>query len=123
MDWCLNSFSEANHPPIPVVNHDENITVKSGEGFFLDATGSHDPDGDNLSYLWFPYPEIGSLQQRVDIAYAENLVKVFIVAPEVSKTETTQYILKVTDKGNPPISRYKRVNVRIEPEWTFYRQD
>lgn len=69
-----------------------------------------------MSYLWFPYPEIGSLGERVDIAYAENLVKVFVLAPEVDKRETTQFILKVTDKGEPPISRYKRVMVTIEPK-------
>ncbi len=116
MDWCLQSYEEANHPPVAALNHDKNITVKSGEGFFLDATGSHDPDGDNLSYLWFPYPEIGSLGKRVDIAYAENLVKVYVVAPAVDKKETTQFILKVTDKGEPPLSRYRRVMVTIEPE-------
>ncbi len=116
MDWCTMSYEQANHPPVPVINHDENITVKSGEGFHLDATGSSDPDGDNLSYLWFPYAEIGSYGERIDIANAENLVKVFIRAPEVNEKVTTQFILKLTDKGSPPISRYKRVNVTIEPK-------
>ncbi len=116
MDWCLQSNEEANHPPVPVLKHAGNITVKSGEGFFLDATGSHDPDGDNLSYLWFPYPEIGSLGKRVDIEYAENLVRVFVVAPKIDKKVTTQFILKVTDKGEPPLSRYRRVMVTIEPK-------
>jgi hypothetical protein len=116
MDWCIQPYGNANHPPVPVLNHDDNITVRSGEGFFLDATGSYDPDGDNLSYLWFPYPEIGSLQQRLEVANAENLVKVFIVAPEVDQKETTQFILKVTDKGNPALSRYKRVHITINPD-------
>ena len=37
MDWCLQSYEEANHPPVPVLSHPEKITVKSGENFTLDA--------------------------------------------------------------------------------------
>ena len=51
MDWCTQSYQEANHPPAPVLEHPEQITVKSGEIFSLDASGSTDPDGGNLSYL------------------------------------------------------------------------
>lgn len=38
------------------------------------------------------------------------------VAPEVDKKETAHFILKVTDKGKPPLSRYKRVIVNILPK-------
>jgi hypothetical protein len=116
MDWCVKSYENANHPPAPILNHEETIAVKSGKGFHLDATGSTDPDGDNLSYLWFPYPEIGTYQKRIDIANAENLVKVYVTAPEVTRKETAHFILKLTDKGSPPLSRYQRVNVIIEPK-------
>ncbi|CAE7476719.1 tolB [Symbiodinium microadriaticum] len=115
MDWCLQTYEEANHPPVPVLNHAEDITVNAGEGFHLDATGTYDPDDDNLSYLWFPYPEIGTYGKRLDIEHAENLIKVYIVAPKVDQEVTTQFVLKVSDKGSPPISRYKRVHVTIKP--------
>ncbi len=48
MDWCTHSFSEANHPPVPVLDGKDEITVTSGEGISLDAGASTDPDGDNL---------------------------------------------------------------------------
>jgi hypothetical protein len=117
MDWCTKSYREANHPPVPALGHPDQINVKSGEIFILDASGTTDPDGDNLSYLWFQYPEVGSYKKPIKIDLAENLYKLFYIkAPEVEKNETAHFILKVTDKGNPPLSRYKRVIVNILPK-------
>ncbi|MRR23750.1 DUF1593 domain-containing protein, partial [bacterium] len=110
MDWCTKPYPEANHPPVPALGHPEEITVKSGEGFMLDASGTTDPDGDNLSYLWFQYAEAGSYKKPVVFDQAENLYRIpYIKAPVVEKPETTHFILRVTDKGNPPLTRYKRV--------------
>jgi len=116
MDWCIKSYEEANHPPVPVLGHSEQITVKSGEGFGLDAGGSYDPDGDNLSYLWFNYPEAGSYKKLIKIDGAENAHGAWVSAPEVEKNETAHFILKITDKGKPLLSRYKRVIVTIVPK-------
>ena len=116
MDWCTKSYREANHPPVPVLGHDEQITVKSGEGFGLDAGGSADPDGDHLSYLWFHYPEAGSYKKEIKIEGAENSHGAYVVAPEVDKKETAHFILKLTDHGKPQLSRYKRVIVTIIPK-------
>ena len=112
MDWTLMSYEEANHPPVPPPG--EEITVKSGEYFALDGSGTTDPDGDALSYLWFQYPEVGSYAEPIRL-YAENLYRLFIRAPEVDKPETTHFILSVTDKGTPALTRYKRVIVNIVP--------
>lgn len=113
MDWCLSSYEEANHAPVPVLSHSENITVKSGEGFSLDASKSTDPDGDNLSFLWFNYPEAGSYKEELKINGAENAHGAFITAPIVNKKETVHFILKLTDKGTPALTRYKRIIVTI----------
>ena len=114
MSWCTKSYKEANHPPIPELLVPEHMNVKSGEGFGLDATAT-DPDGDNLSYLWFNYPEAGSNKKLIKINSAENVHGVWVIAPEVDKEEAAQFILKVTDKGKLPLSRYKRVVVNIIP--------
>lgn len=118
MDWCTQSFEEANHPPVPALGHPEEITVKSGDIFGLDASGTTDPDGDNLSYWWFQYSEAGSYKKEISYGpYAENLYHMHtIVAPEVDQAQTTHFILKVTDKGTPALSRYKRVIITIIPK-------
>ena len=59
--------------------------MKSGEVFILDATGSSDPDGDNLSYLWFNYPEASSWKQPVAILGSPNTCHVKVQAPKVEK--------------------------------------
>jgi hypothetical protein len=116
MDWTCRGYAAANHPPVPVLGHPERLTVRSGEPFHLDARGSTDPDGDSLGFWWFHYPEAGSYPGRITLSGAENLARVEVVAPKVEKTETAHFILRVTDKGSPPLSRYERVIVTVLPE-------
>ncbi|OWW26382.1 hypothetical protein B4Q04_01490 [Zobellia sp. OII3] len=116
MDWCTLSYKEANHPPVPVLSHPEHITVKSGQGFTLDAFESTDPDGDHISFLWFNYPEAGSYKKLIKVNGAENVHMAYFTAPEVKKKETAHFIVKVTDKAEPPLTRYKRVIVTITPK-------
>jgi hypothetical protein len=115
MDWCTKSFNESNHAPVIVLNQPEQITVKSGQGFGLDAFGTSDPDGDSFSFLWFNYPEAGTYKNLIKIEGAENSHGVYIIAPNVNKEVTAHFILKVTDKGEPNLSSYKRIIVTIKP--------
>jgi hypothetical protein len=116
MDWCTKPYKEANHPPVPVLAHPEELTVRSGDVFTLDASGTSDPDGDNLSFVWFQYLEAGSYKKLIGINGASNLWRLSVTVPEVAKKETVHFILKVTDKGTPPLSRYRRVIVTIVPK-------
>jgi hypothetical protein len=118
MDWCTKSFEEANHPPVASINEPEKFTVKSGDIFKLDADGCSDPDGDNLSYLWFHYPEAGTYKDKVSFGnLSENLYNVHTIkAPEVTRPQTIHFILKVTDKGKPPLTRYRRVILTVVPK-------
>lgn len=113
--WTTQPFANANHPPVPRLGHSDRLTVKSGESFVLDASGSTDPDGDSLSYLWFNYPEAGSLKARIDSQGADNIYRGRFQAPQVTKPETAHFILAVTDKGQPSLTRYRRIIVTIEP--------
>ena len=117
MDWTTKPFSEANHPPLVKLSHPEEFKVKSGQYFRLDADGTTDPDGDSLSYFWFQYPEVGTYKQVASFgSFAPNLYNVHTIrAPDVTSPQTVHFILKVTDKGTPPLTRYKRVIVTFEP--------
>jgi hypothetical protein len=108
-------FAKANHPPAPRLAHPDRLTVRSGETFTLDATGTTDPDGDSLSYFWFNYPEAGSWKTPIPVLHADNLARVLVKAPTVTRPETAHFILTVTDKGSPPLTRYERVVVTILP--------
>ncbi|MGS0527269.1 hypothetical protein ACU8V7_20995 [Zobellia nedashkovskayae] len=74
------------------------------------------PDGDNLSYLWFNYPEAGTYEEPLSINGAKNLHFAKINTPRLREEVTAHYILKVTDKGEPALSSYKRIIVTIKPK-------
>lgn len=116
MDWCTKPYAEANHPPIPVLSHPERLTVQSGAGFTLDAFDSTDPDGDNLSFLWFDYPEAGTYGQPIQLNGAENVHVAYFTAPEVTQPETVHIILRLSDKGTPALASYRRIIVTVVPD-------
>jgi hypothetical protein len=113
MDWTVKSYAEANHPPAPRLAHADSFTVRSGEFFQLDAGGTTDPDGDSVSYFWFQYPEAGTYPGRVELV--PNLYAPHVRAPQVDTPRTIHFVLRVTDKGTPPLSRYRRVIVTVVP--------
>jgi hypothetical protein len=116
MQWTTKEYSECNHPPVVRLAHKDKFTLKSGEQFYLNADGTSDPDGDSMSYLWFQYPEAGTYKGIVEFTpYSPNLYNLPVTAPKVDSVETIHFILKVTDKGSPALSRYKRVIVTVKP--------
>jgi Protein of unknown function (DUF1593) len=116
MDWCLTDYKNANHPPVAKLGTPNAITVKSGEKYSLDGRLSYDPDGDALSFHWFQYLEAGTLKEKQNISPADNISVIpHMVAPKVSSPQTLHFILKVTDKGTPKLSRYQRLIVNVIP--------
>jgi hypothetical protein len=116
MMWATKAFSECNHPPVPKLAHDDRLTVRSGQQFYLNADGTTDPDGDSMSYWWFQYREAGTYDGDVSFRpYSPNLYNLPVTAPVVDNEKTIHFILKVTDKGTPALTRYKRVIVTVTP--------
>ncbi|PZX11739.1 uncharacterized protein DUF1593 [Breznakibacter xylanolyticus] len=115
MDWCCQPYEAANHHPQIVLSHPDMMVVKSGQWVALDAFETTDPDGDSFSFLWFHYPEAGTYHQPIGVEGANNAHAAFFIAPKVDKDETVHFILKVTDRGQPQLSSYKRVIVTIQP--------
>ena len=112
MDWCVKSYSEANHEPVTVFNGEIEQTVKSGTKVVLNAEASYDPDGDKLSFSWCFYPEPGSYKGDLEIKDRYSPCSSF-VAPIVGSPETIHIILTVTDDGEPSLSSYKRIAFNI----------
>jgi hypothetical protein len=115
MRWTTQPFEKANHAPVPRLAHAERMNVRSSQLFTLSALGTTDPDGDSLSYLWFHYPEAGTWRELVNPLQSPNIYFVNYRAPVVSEPRSAHFILKVSDKGSPPLTRYQRVIVTISP--------
>ncbi len=120
MDWTIKEYDEANHPPVPVLNHDQYLSVKAGDRLDLSAEGSKDPDGDNLSYHWFLYGEPGTFAMSTARTgnplhiQDSNMANAWFIAPVRAKMGTMHIILAVTDHGSPALTRYKRIIVNIQ---------
>src|SRR5579863_564083 len=114
MEWATKPYAQANHPPRAILDCPGQFTVRSGAAFALSGHAT-DPDGDNVGLIWLQYPEAGSWKKPIKMPYAENLARVDLIAPEVKKPENLHFILRVTDKGSPPLTRYKRVIVTVTP--------
>jgi hypothetical protein len=114
MDWTVEDYENANHPPVAKLNHKNEITVKSGEEITMDASNSSDPDGDKLSYEWIYYREAGTYAAMLDIANNTNAM-LRITAPKVNLQKQMHFVVAVTDDGEPALTRYQRVIVMVEP--------
>lgn len=115
MDWCVKDYDEANHPPAPKLDHPEYLTVYEGDRVKISAIGSTDPDQDQLFFEWMQYREVGSYKGWLQINNANN-IKASFTAPGVSYPQTAHIILKVTDNGEPSLTRYERLIIEILPK-------
>jgi hypothetical protein len=115
MDWCLNSYDKANHPPRVKLNHENKLTVKSGETITLNASESSDPEGNVLNYKWIYYREAGTYPSQLKINNDNRSIG-SLTAPTVGKQQKLHFIVSVTDDGEPALTRYQRVIVTVNPE-------
>jgi len=124
MDWTIKPYKEANHPPVPKLDHPAMITARPGQRVDLSATGSTDPDGDPLSFEWFCYAEAGTrvmsnartgvMQEIVGFDQPKAWLKVKTDRVMPPGTGTMHIILAVTDHGTPRLTRYQRVIVNVQ---------
>lgn len=122
MDWTIKSYKEANHPPVPKLSQEAQFTVHPGDTVKLDASGSTDPDSNNLSFKWFYYGEAGTFTlstsrtgDPLKIDDADKAKASFVVPAKFGRSGTMHIILAVTDNGTPALTRYQRVIVNVLP--------
>ncbi|MFC1574302.1 nucleoside hydrolase-like domain-containing protein [Candidatus Latescibacterota bacterium] len=114
MDWCVvDRYEDANHNPIVTLNGNETndvlkFTVNPGSRITLDTQGTHDPDGDALSYHWWYYKEAGNYKGNIDIFNAAG-TKIDIEVPSDSKDKTIHIIITIRDNGIPSLYTYRRI--------------
>ena len=115
MDWCVKPFAQANHPPLVRIRNGTRLTVKCGETITLDASDSTDPDSQPLSFEWFVYREAGTCQEQARLENTASSVT-RLTAPRVSASGDIHIIVAARDTGQPPLTRYGRIIVTVEPK-------
>jgi hypothetical protein len=129
VNWTITrDFNRANHPPSTMVNGAPGltpvqITSCANKQVKLSAVGTQDPDSDKLAYHWWQYREASGGVNPQEIAInGSDSQEAEVTAPITAKpapnvdipSEVTYHILlSVTDEGSPPLTRYRRILLRV----------
>lgn len=116
-DWCVKPPALCNHNPIAVCNGDRGrdvliVDADPGAEVKLSAAGSSDPDNQKIAYQWWIYREAGRYPGNAPIRRADSAEAVVSV-PEQASGRTIHVILELTDKGEPPLTSYRRVILNV----------
>lgn len=119
MNWSLaDSYKKANHNPVAAFENDTSreyvyLIARAGDHVRLSATGSSDPDGDEIFYRWFHYSQAGDkpYNGKIKIENANSMNAGFVM-PELQEGEEIHIILEAKDDGNPALYSYRRIIVK-----------
>ncbi|WP_346863450.1 nucleoside hydrolase-like domain-containing protein [uncultured Draconibacterium sp.] len=113
-DWCVKTFEEANHAPVVKLDNALDIISEPGSIIQMSAKGTTDPDGDELTFLWWQYEEADTYQGNVVIENSSAREALFTVPADAKKGETIHIVCEVKDDGSPQLTRYQRVIITIK---------
>ncbi len=132
MDWTVEDYAHANHNPVLVVNGQGgtaplDINADPGNTLTLDASGSYDPDKQQLHYHWWVYEEAGLSgthgaqvaisnpnSQRAQVEVKSPCRDAWIPGLLPCKGDGVAHILlEATDEGSPRLTSYRRVVLHV----------
>jgi hypothetical protein len=119
-------YKNANHAPVVVLNGTDGfapvtIAAKFGDTIALAADGTHDPDGNALTYKWWIYDDAGSRETQPQLAVSDPRHAVLTVPaptgayPGEGAQREVHVILEVWDDGAPALVGYRRAVITAGP--------
>jgi hypothetical protein len=114
MDWASTAnYEGANHPPVVKIEGKIDLRINGNEKLLLNASGSYDPDGDELYYYWFHYKEAGGYTSDIKI-HDPDSETTHLSFNDPEQSGTAHIILEVKDDGKPCLYRYGRFILYIK---------
>jgi hypothetical protein len=115
LNWCVAPVERGQSRPSAALSGDGSRKILFAEAPVtkpsrLTAAGTTDPDGDALSDRWYVYAETGSYAGKATIAGHTSSLATLEV-PADADGRTIHVLLEVTDNGEPPLTRYRRLVV------------
>ncbi|MCA8991026.1 MAG: DUF1593 domain-containing protein [Planctomycetaceae bacterium] len=112
-DWCVKDYASANHHPVVRLKETPlDIEAEPGKAILLDATPTTDPDRDILSFRWWHYIEAGTYAGK-QLPESSQPKATLAIPLDAQPGNQIHMVCEVTDNGEPPLTRYQRVVVRI----------
>jgi len=114
--WEEYSYESCNHAPVAAYSGDYtrnfvHLFAEEGEELMLNANGSMDPDGDELSFKWWHYNTADTFKGQVNIK-GMNKKEASLIIPKMDTGQSIHIILEVKDSGKPKLTSYKRVIIK-----------
>ncbi|MHC4580704.1 MAG: nucleoside hydrolase-like domain-containing protein [Planctomycetota bacterium] len=114
-DWCVRSYRQANHPPEIASCEPANIEARAGQTIRLSVSRINDPDGDELKYHWWHYPEATTYKGQIELHHSNQQEFELKMPKGQGFHGIIHMICSITDNGNPPLTRYQRMIIKIRP--------
>lgn len=116
-DWSVAERADANHNPVVIVNTQAGkqpvqIVVEAGGSVDLDASGTSDPDGDELTVRWWIYHEAGTYRGAEASISDPGAWQTTMPVTRRASGRSIHVICEVWDNGTPALSAFRRVIVR-----------
>ncbi len=86
--------------------------ARPGQAVDLDASGTTDPEGDELDFSWGVYPADPDVASKIEID-GKSSPQARIVVPPGLEGETIPILLSVTDRGEPNLTCYGRILIKV----------
>jgi len=115
MDWAKEGAGNRN--PVVVINGDSSLAMmtlspEAGTSVTLDASGSCDPDGDNLRFSWWILSGAGTYTEDIPLSDT-GTDRITVPIPDNAAGKSFHIICEITDDGTHPLTGYRRII--IEP--------
>jgi hypothetical protein len=108
--WSECAFVYAatvNHPPVAEAGLDQTIAAGAGctANVTLDGSGSHDPDGDTLTYTWTgPFPDLNGVTQHVTLPVGVYKVYLHVNDRHIDVEDSVMITVKDTTAPVPNVN-------------------
>lgn len=111
MAWAKDG--KGNRNPVVVINGNSSLagmklTPATGASVTLDASATHDPEGDSLKFSWWVQREAGNYVGEVTISGSDSN-RPTIGVPADAAGKRFDVICEVTDNGTPALTSYRRI--------------
>lgn len=120
-DWCVNDYNSANHRPEISVLGELDQEVAAGSKVILNASGTTDPDGNEMTFKWWQYRDAGNAKTNIIINNSTSGDSASFIVPNEPGKEI-HIILTVTDNGTPNLDAYTRLIFKIAGETSVESQ-